>query len=323
MDASSKRLQKAIMALAAFGLAALLAVVLWGVAVVSKKSPSPSFLLSSLLSSFNLERMMLEARRATVKSGEKIEFSWVHEGSRRDGIYRFSYKCREGLIITLESGDSAPCGRRLTLENTGRFALTPVWRGKDALPVEIALDFSPAGQEPKALAASTVVTVNPEEDKKDSDAMVKMPPVNASRPVQSAVRPARETARVLANGVPDLAVRIVDTGIIRDGTDEFVRATSTPRGAQGGVGFDVENAGTAVSQKWRFSVLLPILYDNVFNSDIQEPLSPGEKVRFTIGCRNPRFGGDGALVVTVDPRNEIRDANRDNSSARTVIVSEF
>lgn len=323
MDASSKRLQRAIMALAAFGLAALLAVVLWGAAAVSRNNPAASSLLASLLSSFSLEKMMLKADRAAVKSGEKVELSWVHEGGRRNGTYRFSYQCRDGLAIALESGDSVPCGQRLTLENTGRFAIAPVWRGTEALAVEITLDFSSAGREVKALTTSTVVTVTPEESKEDSGAVTEIPPVSAPRPVRSAARPAREAARVLTNGVPDLAVRIVDTGIIRDGTDEFVHATSTPRGAQAGVVFDVENVGTAVSQKWRFSVILPILYDNVFNSDIQDPLAPGEKVRFTIGFRNPRFGGDGAVVVAVDPHNEIRDANRDNSSARTVIVSEF
>lgn len=102
-----------------------------------------------------------------------------------------------------------------------------------------------------------------------------------------------------------------------------VIVTDEPGSALEGVTVtEQEGWGTAVSKKWKFAANLPTDYGD-FQSELQNELSPGDRVRFTIGFRHPRRQGENPAVITVDPQNELHDANRANDHATTTIYSEY
>lgn len=127
---------------------------------------------------------------------------------------------------------------------------------------------------------------------------------------------------ILPGGVPDLAVQIIESGIITE-AGIFQSATSTGRGEQTGVVFEVKNMGTAVAGPWRFSAELPTTPGN-FTSEIQEPLTPEEKIRYTIGFRLLRNEGPNFVRIIVDPSGTvIGDRERGNNSAATTVIRNY
>ena len=124
------------------------------------------------------------------------------------------------------------------------------------------------------------------------------------------------------NGPADLTIEIIDTGIINDATNIFQHATSASAGVRAGVVFDIKNLGGVPSQPWTFRALLPVANSD-FNSDIQDPLAPGDRVRFTIGFRDLASTGTNLITITVDPSNQLSDANRANNAASTTIYRSY
>lgn len=117
----------------------------------------------------------------------------------------------------------------------------------------------------------------------------------------------------LPNPIPDFAVTMVDAGIITAGGD-FRHATSVSRGEEPAIVFDIANIGTAVSERWQFTAVLPT-FGGQFTSQSQLPLAPGDRVRFTLGFRDLARQGENAAVITIDPTNSLKDRNRTNDSA--------
>lgn len=126
---------------------------------------------------------------------------------------------------------------------------------------------------------------------------------------------------ILPNGIPDLFLQIIDTGIIDD-TSNFIHATSTKESQQTGIVFDVWNFGTAVSGTWRFLAELPTFAGN-FISEPQKSLAPGEKIRFTIGFRLLTNPGPNNVTVVVDPQNELNELNRVNNVVSATIIRNY
>lgn len=136
---------------------------------------------------------------------------------------------------------------------------------------------------------------------------------------QTKIYPRSSAFQVLPNGVSDLAAQIINTGVIDDASGEFSVATSVPRNQQAAIVFDIVNIGTAVSDSWNFSANLPSP-DGYFNSETQPPLKPGDRIRFTIGFKNLNQPGENKAILTVDPKNAIRDANRNNDYATATLI---
>ena len=84
---------------------------------------------------------------------------------------------------------------------------------------------------------------------------------------------------------PDLAVSVIDSGIIETSTGRFQHADSIALGQQPALVFEVANLGGARSESWQFSVNLPT-FAGLYTSSDQQPLAPGERIRFTLGFRD-------------------------------------
>ncbi|MBI4159714.1 hypothetical protein HY504_00975 [Candidatus Wolfebacteria bacterium] len=181
----------------------------------------------------------------------------------------------------------------------------------------------PAPNAPEALPAvngtSTFLITPP-------DAVASGRPPAEPRPGQTRTRVYAATSTagptILPNGAPDLEIKIIETGIISN-TGVFMRATSTGRGEQTGVVFEVANIGTAVAGPWRFAAELPTTPGD-FTSEIQEPLAPGEKIRYTIGFRLLRNQGPNTVRIITDPSRAVRDeTNLGNNSATVTVIRNY
>lgn len=127
--------------------------------------------------------------------------------------------------------------------------------------------------------------------------------------------------RTAVGGIPDLAVAIVDTGVMVGGGEsaEFRHTDAVRASDQPAIVFDVSNAGSAVSEPWSFSATLPT-FAGRFTSETQPRLAPGERIRFTLTFRPIDRSAAAVAVITVDPQNALRDKNRLNDVATTTFI---
>lgn len=328
MDFYSKWFNVTLKLFAAFGVVSLLFFLIAGLTSVLMGNP-PLSLLSSLFSHFFLAResLSLTVSPQSVTSEEKFALSWVHKGKKDDGSYFLKFKCQDDIGLKLDSGEVVPCGANFRLASSSLVSLLPVSTADAPVRLEIELGFERAGEENIGLSANAAVAVRPKvknsaDKTKAEPARRTTPPVLTPGSPTVKVYPVSSPARVVPGGVPDLAISVVDTGIIRASNGEFAPASSTPPNTPTGIVFEVTNLGTAVSAKWNFVANLPI-YDGYFVSDLQEPIAPGDKVRFTLGFSNLKNRGANTAVLTIDPQNELRDANRENDHAAAKIIRDY
>ncbi len=147
------------------------------------------------------------------------------------------------------------------------------------------------------------------------------PPAPAPGPMPPNVKTYERTRppAALAGGMADLAVQIVDTGIATGGGVGFVHTDPIPAGERPAIVFSVINAGTAVSERWQFTLNLPAP-DGRFTSELQLPLAPGEGRRFTIGFSELLRQGENQATVTVFPWKGSGDANAANDAATALLT---
>ena len=121
------------------------------------------------------------------------------------------------------------------------------------------------------------------------------------------------------NGV-DLSVSIIDVGIVSEPSNTFKHATTTMAGNErSGIVFEVTNLGNAESGMWYFHASLPVPGGD-YNSDRQDSIPAGGKVRYTIGFQGLINPWENKAVITVDPAQQlILDANRSNNTATAII----
>ena len=123
-------------------------------------------------------------------------------------------------------------------------------------------------------------------------------------------------------GPPDLAVQIVDTGILSI-DNIFTHATSVEPGKRGAVVFDVKNIGGSFSPQWIFSAKIPIP-DSDYTSVTQSALAPGESIRFTMAFSNLNQNATNTVSFTVDPNIQVsNDPDRKNNNASTTLFRNY
>ncbi len=118
-------------------------------------------------------------------------------------------------------------------------------------------------------------------------------------------------------GLVDFEATIESFGILNS-NNEFV-ASSTPSVKDKiAVKFTVKNIGNKKSDNWYFNAVLPTSPFNIFHSQSQLALAPGEKIEFTMGFDKPKIGENQLVIINVDPTGGIKESNKANN-----IVKEF
>lgn len=267
--------------------------------------------LASFITAVSLSRERIAVRITPpgLTSGERVELTWSHEGKSADGSYELSYPCNHSFALALTGGAAIPCNAPFALGAASAVTLAASAAEAEPLTSDIAIAFRPNGADEPVAVGTARLSVVARPARQGTGAI-------APRPTAP---PPGSPAAIPPAGVPDLVIRIVQVGILNETTGELTATTSLRRTERAGLTFEVENAGRAASAAWRFRASLPTEGGD-YTSPPQPGLAAGERVRFTLGFGMLVRPGENVLVITVDPRNELADANRANDSARAVLV---
>ena len=109
-------------------------------------------------------------------------------------------------------------------------------------------------------------------------------------------------------GHVDLATKIVAVGQLTSSGD-FVKRGNIDNDARGAFQFEVKNVGTKTSDKWHF--VAKLTSGKKYESKLQLPLKPQERVVFTLGYGNVGEDGINMIGATVYADD---DTNKNNDS---------
>ena len=290
-------------------------------------------LLASLFTN-SRERIFFVGSSYDVPAGELLRLAWEREGIRDAGTFRFTYPCVKGIKFSFPDGTAIPCDVGAVIALASPLEVVPALDAALPITIFVSIGFIPEGTTDATVIGSTTVTLNP----KSPPPIVQNPPEATPTPAPSKSRTATLTPgeRKVAtyefpagstttttfvvppsptpNGIADLAANVIATGTVDSSGNAFVPASTVQKGQQAAIVFDASNRGTGTSAPWNFVVNLPTSEPYLFRSGTQAALLPGEKIRFTIGFSDIRSGTTTA-VITIDPDNALKDANRDNDHA--------
>lgn len=120
-------------------------------------------------------------------------------------------------------------------------------------------------------------------------------------------------------GKPDLAVKILEVGVIDKVTNVFTATTSLRSIDRIAVRFSVENLGTKETGSWYFNAVLPTYPSHIYSANSQVSLLPGDRIEFTLGFDSVEKKDGNVVVINTDPANSIFEASEDNNIARVTI----
>jgi len=155
----------------------------------------------------------------------------------------------------------------------------------------------------------------------------KLPTANIVKNPLNKLTPGPETTKIYPipnnsvsgkNGV-DLSISIIDVGIVTEPANTFTRATTTMSTYQrSGIVFEIVNLGDAASGLWYFHASLPVNGGD-YNSDRQDSIPAGGKIRYTIGFQGLLNQGENKAEIIIDPAHQIPDTNRANNTATAIL----
>ena len=120
-------------------------------------------------------------------------------------------------------------------------------------------------------------------------------------------------------GKPDLAVKILETGVIDKVTNVFTATTSLRSVDRIAVRFSVENLGTKETNLWYFNAVLPTYPSHIYSASSQISFLPGDRIEFTLGFDSIEKKDGNLVIINADPANSISEASEDNNIARVII----
>ncbi|MHB8710634.1 MAG: CARDB domain-containing protein [Minisyncoccota bacterium] len=122
-------------------------------------------------------------------------------------------------------------------------------------------------------------------------------------------------------GLPDFVVTINAIGYLATtSADSFVASSTVPAGSRPAVRFTIKNVGTNVAGAWRFSALIPTQTAYIYQSQLQQPLNPGDSIDYTLGFDQANRGANETVSVTANFDHAIAESNTNNNSASAQIT---
>ena len=122
-------------------------------------------------------------------------------------------------------------------------------------------------------------------------------------------------------GLPDLVVTINAVGYLATSSAEsFVASSTVPSSGRAAVNFTIKNVGTGMAGPWRFSATIPTQSFYLYQSQLQQPLAPGDSIEYTLGFDQATRGADQMISVTANFDHLVKESNADNNSASTKIT---
>lgn len=321
-----------------------------------------SFLSSAAVSLSSIfvpaERLSINVPTANINSGEPFTFSWTHTNKRSTGTYTVTFGCSNGLTMQTigENGvyQSVTCNTPFNFTNaTNEMTFVATSNTARFLDVPFTVEFTRLSDGTVSASAKTTLTitnsayvepgstipttilpqgaqVTPSKTTQTPSASVPTTPA-ATTPAPAkpaAKKPVVTTTYATVgpisnpNGNPDLAVTILDVGTISQYNGYFVSNNTVRKGDTVAVRFVVENTGNKIVDMWNFNAVLPTMPMNIYSSEMQPPLMPGDKMQYTVQFdKVDSAATNGAFTINVDPSNMIwNELNKNNNVAKVYLT---
>lgn len=334
----------AVKTLAIIGFLAILFLGAWGAVTVVRYLPNAFSALASAFVSLTSvfvpnERLEVTIEPATAKVGEPVVVSWEHINKRADGVYTVSYACRDGVSFDAQAQGGLYaktfCDTPFNFVGAeSSMRLIPFSAKNRFVDVPLAVSFTRTGEsEPSATTEATVTLVNegvtgspstltppaPSPTPTPSGSITGLPGTRTSNTYQ--ITPGSGSSD--PNGFVDLTVKILATGVVSTTTNEFFTTSFVPRGARGGVKFEITNIGTKTSGGWSFNAALPTNPFFIFHSVTQPSLNPGDRIEYVLGFDSVDARSNrGTITINVDPTSSVKEFNENNNLAQTTVTIE-
>lgn len=285
------------------------------------------------------EGIEISIENSMLQSGEQFSITWEHFGGILDGTYTFSYEC--GGDISFESNAFDGTATKIFCETpfnffntTNELVVTPLLENADIEDVRVSVSFTPYGELSPSVEKDTLVVVyagelgevaiNSEDsgtlfDADEAPQLSESIGIEGERTEQLFPIDTNTTPLSNPNGQVDLAVTVLETGVLDIDTNTFTKTDSIKTTQRGGIRFEVINLGTKTSDEWTFNAVLPTSPSHTFFSDTQQTLEPGDRIEFTLGFDSVVRKTEGIITINVDPSGSLQEVTKDNNIVKTTI----
>lgn len=306
-----------------------LALLILAIALIARPSPQGNGLLAALGSIFlsPTESISVTANPDEVPSGGTFHLSWRHE-TERGGRYEMMLTCPDGVSVhKANRPEETLCNKTAAVDPDLFLLLSAFNKNKESAALRAAIFFNPdSGGGSDLFGGFVLVTIGSESKPETKTTAVQRPTPSAPSPAPVSrpsvpVQPVPVLVAPSAPSLPDLAVRVIDTGTTTQDAKQFFPAASVRKTDLAAVLFEVSNLGRVPIQEWSFEAWLPI-ESSTFKSVLQPSLPAGASVRFVLGFSglyvNPA-GAEYKVTIRVDPESRIKELSEDNNSAIRVL----
>jgi len=332
-------------ALAVVGLLSILTLGGFGAVKVVQVAPGALFAaVSSITSNFvpagSDGDIVFIVESHNINAGEEMTLAWSHD-TNREGTYFFRYDCVAG--VTAEAPDTngdkkeVMCDAPFKFENINNTLLLTFLSIENRFSdVPVHLTFFPEGGEKSTVQGTTLLTV--------IDTGISTRTATSARTERTGVPTSggerRSDFQIIngseggstsgslsnPNGIPDLQVTILATGIVDKVTNSFTPGSTVGQNDRAGISFQIKNIGTKASGTWKFIVDLPLAGNTLYvyrPTEIQRSLNPGERIEYTLGFDGiDRSNTTVTAVINVDTERTVSETDVSNNSASAVILIE-
>ncbi len=273
------------------------------------------------------EKIVLTTNPHDIQSGQPFTLSWEHVAKPvGQGIYAFSYPCKDNFNFKISSDPKAPvlpCATTVRLNATSSLPLVALSTKERSLDIPVSIQYLPADVKLPTVQGDTTITVTnpqiPDTSDTTGDIATSTSTTDTVTPDVNPIATSTKTTYSSGSkstkryGKADLAIYLMSTGILDKSTGQFIATkviSSTDRPA---VKFKVINEGGSPSGVWDFSTILPTTDHKIFTSPAEISLKTGELIEFTLGFDNPALTGQNSVLISVDEGNQVSESRKDNN----------
>ena len=256
----------------------------------------------------------MSADKTVVDAGEAFKISFK-AGDNTNGLYKISYPCNSGTELKVAaSAKSIPCDTEYYVtEKDNSITLIATPADPTTVTRVTLTGYFEDNNTLKSVKTGVVrITVR-------SSAVDATPTKNQTQTTTGTK--ATQTINVGGSyiGKPDLAVTILQTGVLNRTTGYLTSQSTFSSTDRVGVKFEVRNDGDVATGAWSFTATLPSQSTPTYRSDTQVSLNPGDKIIFTLGFDNLVNQYSNVITVNVDPAYAVSDSDRANNTDSVTI----
>lgn len=279
----------------------------------------------------------LSVSNSFVSAGEEITFSWTTPN--QEGTPSLAFLCEDTDGVVLEyKDDFFECGDTIFFDNQENEASVRILSSaKRYVDMPVILEFEDQNRSITTIdeTSVTISNNNPNEsgivlgDEVNVTVSTTTPVTNTntSDTNTGTTQTVNTTTTQNTTNTPapapvrDLSVRMLQAGPVVNG--QIIQSGSFDANSTVGIQFEVRNNGNVSTGAWSFQAVLPVtsVNDRVFNSGLQNSLTPGSGIIYTLTFAGLR-GGTNQAVITVDPQNLVSESSKaNNQTSATFTVS--